>query len=333
MSIGRQYPAFCASLVTNFNRASHASTSGRRTVRPPYNQRSDNQEVLDEVLDILIAGVTRGAVEVLAVRGAGAFTGQYKDATELVTLADQRSDAAILEIFESRFGALDASISFRLEESGTTGAESARWVGADPLDGTNHFAAGGVAYSVQAHYVEDGVPLVGVVFQPEVYLPLAEVGRCVGRLGYAIKDRGAFVQRTEFTGTDFVRSAERRITKPALVEVRRYVSCVPLSTKMKPEEWKRAERVLGSGIVAVTTGVGGAGGNVMMTIFGGQHVYANLGAGEDLDLIPPQVIALEAGMTVWGVDRKPPVWNVRKQPFIVAPNAEIAERFLQAAGL
>ena len=60
-------------------------------------------------------------------------------------------------------------------------------------------------------------------------------------------------------------------------------------------------------------------------------VYANFGAGEDLDLIPPQVIAHEAGLTVWGLDRKLPVWHVRKQPFIVAPNDEIAERFLQAA--
>jgi hypothetical protein len=226
-------------------------------------------------------------VQVLSVRGSGDFTGQYKDATELVTQADQRSDAAILAIFESRFRALDPTIGFRLEESGASGPQSSRWVGADPLDGTNHFAAGGVAYSIQAHYVENGVPLVGVVFQPEVYLPLSESANCTGRLAYAIRDGGAFVQRTEFTGAGFVRGAARRVTKPPLVEVRRYVSCVPLSTKMAPEEWKRAERVLESGIVAVTTGVGGAGGNVMMTIFGGQHVYANLGAGEDLDLIPP----------------------------------------------
>ena len=289
--------------------------------------------MLDEILEILIAGVTRGAVEVLSVRGSGDFTGQYKDSTELVTQADQRSDAAILSIFKSRLRALDPTIGFRLEESGASGPQSARWVGADPLDGTNHFAAGGVAYSVQAHYVENGVPLVGVVFQPEVYLPLTESSNCTGRLAYAIRDRGAFVQRTEFTGADFVRGEARRVTKQPLVEVRRFVASVPLSTKMTPEEWQRAERVLESGIVAVTTGVGGAGGNVMMTIFGGQHVYANLGAGEDLDLIPPQAIALEAGMTVWGVDRTPPIWNVRKQPFIVAPNPQIAERFLQTAGL
>jgi 3'-phosphoadenosine 5'-phosphosulfate (PAPS) 3'-phosphatase len=294
--------------------------------------RGDNQEVLNDVLDILIAGVTSGAVQVLSVRSSGDFTGQYKDSTELVTEADRRSDAAILGVFESRFRALDPGIGLRLEESGSTGPQGARWVGADPLDGTNHFAAGGVSYCIQAHYVEDGVPQVGVVFQPEVYLPLFESVHCTGRLVYAIKDHGAFVQRTEFTGVDFARSAPRRVEKPAFIDVKGFVACVPLSTKMAPEEWKRAERVLESGVVAVTTGVGCAGGNVMMTIFGGQHVYANLGAGEDLDLIPPQAIAIEAGLTVWGVDRKPPVWKVRKQPLIVAPTPGIAEQFLQAAG-
>jgi 3'-phosphoadenosine 5'-phosphosulfate (PAPS) 3'-phosphatase len=289
--------------------------------------------VLDEILEVLIAAVTRGAVQVLSVRSSGDVHGQYKDATELVTEADQRSDAAIRSIFESRLRALDPTIGLRLEESGASGPQTSHWVGADPLDGTNHFASGGVAYSVQAHYVKDGIPMAGVVFQPEVYLPLSESANCTGRLAYAIRGRGAYVRRSEFTGSDFVCGPARPVTKPPLVKVRRYVSCVPLSTKMAPEEWKRAERVLESGIVAVTTGVGGAGGNVMMTIFGGQHVYANLGAGEDLDLIPPQVIALEAGMTVWGVDRTPPVWQVRKQPFVVAPNPEIAELFLTAAGL
>jgi hypothetical protein len=102
---------------------------------------------------------------------------------------------------------------------------------------------------------------------------------------------------------------------------------------MDAEGRERAARVYTSGIIAATTGVGGAGGNVMLSVFGGQDVYANFGAGEDLDLIPPQVIAHEAGLTVWGVDRVLPVWKVRKQPFIVAPDPEIAERFLQAAGL
>jgi hypothetical protein len=94
-----------------------------------------------------------------------------------------------------------------------------------------------------------------------------------------------------------------------------------------------ARRVQDSGLVGSVTGTGGAGGNVMMTIFGGQDVYANFGAGDDLDLIPPQVIAEESGMTVWGTNRRSPVWHVRKQPFIVAPSPDVAEQFLQAAGL
>jgi hypothetical protein len=102
---------------------------------------------------------------------------------------------------------------------------------------------------------------------------------------------------------------------------------------MAEEERLRASRVHLSGLIATSTGTGGAGGNVVMIIVGGHHVYANFGAGDDLDLIPPQVIGLEAGITVWGAERRPPVWNVRKQPVVFAPNEEIAEQFLRAAGV
>lgn len=256
----------------------------------------------------------------------------YKDATELVTEADKRSDAAMVRVFASGLHKIDASISFRLEESGLSGAEGDQWVGADPLDGTNHFAAGGVFYSVQAHYVSEGVPIAGVVFQPEVYLPLSESENCMGRLAYAIRGQFARVERTEFTGWGFARGLARKIIRPLLLTTKNYVACVPISTKMSAAERQRALRVSESGVVSVSTGVGGAGGNIMLTIFGGQHVYANFGAGEDLDLIPPQVIAEEAGLTVWGIDRQSPIWKLRKQPVVVAPSAEIAERFLAAAG-
>ena len=155
----------------------------------------------------------------------------------------------------------------------------------------------------------------------------------MGRLAYAIRGSGAFIRQSHFNQNGFDLGEDRRLLKTDRPRTRTYVACVPISTKMTAEERDRALKVHLSGIIASTTGTGGAGGNVLMTILGGQHVYANFGAGEDLDLIPPQVIAEEAGMTVWGVDRRPPVWKVRKQPFVVAPSAEIAEVFLQAAGL
>jgi 3'-phosphoadenosine 5'-phosphosulfate (PAPS) 3'-phosphatase len=270
---------------------------------------------------------------VLTVKESGSVVAEYKDAKELVTTADKRSDAAILSVFHERLPRIDPAIAFHLEESGFVGGPSNKRVGADPLDGTNHFAAGGNLYSVQAHYVEKGVPLVGVVFQPEVHLPLEETDECVGRMAFAIRGRHAFLRRSLFRGDSFDLSEARRLTYRSLPKTRTYVASVPFSTKMTPAEQECTKKVYDSGIISSTTGTGGAGGNVMMTILGGQHVYANFGAGEDLDLIPPQVIAEEAGMTVWGIDRRPPVWNVKKQPFIVAPTPEIAEMFLRAAGL
>ncbi len=289
--------------------------------------------MFEEILDVLTAAVTLGAVQVLMVKRTGSMVAEYKDAKELVTTADKRSDAAILAVFRERLPQIGPAITFQLEESGSFGAPSNKKVGADPLDGTNHFAAGGNLYSVQAHYVEEGVPRVGVVFQPEVYLPLEEAEECVGRMAFAIRGQGAFVRRSLFRGNTFDFAEARRLTRRVLPKTRTYVSCVPFSTKMTPAERDRTIRVYEAGIIASTTGTGGAGGNVMMTILGGQHVYANFGAGDELDLIPPQVIAEEAGMTVWGVDRRPPVWTVKKQPFIVAPTPEIAEEFLKAAGL
>jgi 3'-phosphoadenosine 5'-phosphosulfate (PAPS) 3'-phosphatase len=270
---------------------------------------------------------------VLKTRQSHSVAAEYKDAKELVTTADRRSDAAILSVFTKRFTVLDPSIVFQLEESGFSATPGSRIAGADPLDGTNHFAAGGNLYSVQAHYVEDGLPLAGVVFQPEVYLPLDEDDQCTGRLTFAVRGGGAFVQRSRFTGHGFDLGEARRLMKRAAPSVRTYVACVPIGSKMTSEERERAIRVHGSGIIAASTGTGGAGGNVIMTILGGQHVYANFGAGEDLDLIPPQVVAEEAGMIVWSVDRRSPVWRTSKQPFVVAPSPEIAEEFLRAAGI
>lgn len=298
---------------------------------------SDHQDLPEhrfaEIRDVLVKAVLSGASAILRMRCEGPPGARIKHGRELVTAADEASDAAILSIFQSDLTKIDPEICFHLEESGHTGQSGKKKAGADPLDGTNHFACGGNLYAVQAHYVEDGIPRVGVVLQPEVYLPLAETEAPTGRLVSAIRGRGAFIRRTQFNGRSFTLGEERRVFRAHAFQLNGFVACVPFSTKMSPEERETARRVHESGIIAVTTGAGSAAANVMMTIFGGQHVYANFGAGEDLDLIPPQVIALEAGLTVWDARRETPVWHVTKQPFIVAPDAEAAGAFLDAAGL
>jgi 3'-phosphoadenosine 5'-phosphosulfate (PAPS) 3'-phosphatase len=288
---------------------------------------------LQQIEEILSEAVVAGAREVLQTRREGAVNARFKDASEVVTEADTRSDLAMLKVLESHRDLMDPDISFRLEESGEIGAQGAKRIGADPLDGTSHFSAGGNLYSVQAHYMEDGVPLVGVIFQPEVYLPISVTRNCVGRFVSAVRGEGAFVKRGELRGDHFEFDEAKRVSTLAPTGKRNIVACVPITAKMNAQERSLAQNVYASGIVGASTGAGNAGGNVMMIVFGGQDVYANFGSGEELDLAPPQVIAQEAGLTVWGLDRKPPVWNVRKQPFVVARDQETAERFLKAAGL
>jgi 3'-phosphoadenosine 5'-phosphosulfate (PAPS) 3'-phosphatase len=289
--------------------------------------------MLAQIQDVLAEAVLAGAAEVVRTRRSGAIDARFKDASELITEADTRSDAAMLAVFNARREALDPSISLRLEESGVVGEPGVRRIGADPLDGTSHFASGGNLYSVQAVYIEDGVPTVAVIFQPELYLPLSETPRCSGRFVSAIRGKGALVRRTEFREDGFHLEAARPVRVAPEGGRRTIVACVPITSKMKPDERALAQNVYASGIVGAMTGTGNAGGNVMMIVFGGQDVYANFGAGEELDLAPPQVIAEEVGLTVWGLDRRPPVWHVRKQPFVVARSPEMAERFLSAAGL
>ena len=287
----------------------------------------------DRILTVLTDAVVAGARAVVHARLHGQVAARYKTAAELVTNADEASDAAMRTVLEPRLAAIDPSISVRLEESGSSGKQARHHVGADPLDGTSHFAAGGTMYSVQAHYTDDGVPLAAVVFQPEVFLPLSESAQCVGRLVYAARGSGAFVRRTTFDGSSFAMTEPRPVHRRPPPGRQTFVAAVPVTTKMSAAERAQAQRVYESGLLAASMGTGNAGGNAMMVIFGGQDVYANLGAGEELDLAPPQVIAEEIGLIVWGPDRHPPIWHVRKMPVLFAPDEDTAERFLQAAGL
>ena len=59
---------------------------------------------LNKISDVLLDAVLAGGREILAARLAGDVEARYKDAKELVTVADQRSDAAILTVFQSWLG-------------------------------------------------------------------------------------------------------------------------------------------------------------------------------------------------------------------------------------
>ncbi|HBE68006.1 MAG TPA: inositol monophosphatase [Planctomycetaceae bacterium] len=106
---------------------------------------------------------------------------QEKAPSDLVTDADFASQAAIEELLTSRF----PSYAFLGEESTEADRESALasgrplWV-VDPLDGTANFVHRLLSFSVSIALVEDGVPTLGVVYDP--MLDVLYVGDSDGRV-------------------------------------------------------------------------------------------------------------------------------------------------------
>jgi len=82
---------------------------------------------------------------------------------DLVTEADKRAEVAILSVIQRHFP--DHSI--LAEESGKSGEAESQFLWAiDPLDGTTNFAHQYPFYSTSIGLLIDGVPQVGVIFDP-----------------------------------------------------------------------------------------------------------------------------------------------------------------------
>jgi myo-inositol-1(or 4)-monophosphatase len=87
----------------------------------------------------------------------------YKGEVDIVTEADKRSEQAILARLRSRF----PRHTIVAEEGGRQAPAESRYCWyVDPLDGTTNFAHGFPVFAVSLGLLEDGEPLVGVVFNP-----------------------------------------------------------------------------------------------------------------------------------------------------------------------
>jgi myo-inositol-1(or 4)-monophosphatase len=87
---------------------------------------------------------------------------EYKGAVDLVTIADRKSEALILERIRAQFPTHDV-----MGEEGTrieTGSEYKWYV--DPLDGTTNFAHGYPVFGVSLAVVRRGKRVAGVVYDP-----------------------------------------------------------------------------------------------------------------------------------------------------------------------
>jgi len=123
------------------------------------------------------------------------------DKADIVTEADYLSDNIITTAIENEFPAH----SIQSEEGvDIEGGSSFRWL-IDPLDGTGNYANGNPNYSVSVALLQDGKPVVGVVYAPETdELWTAIEGEGATRNGQpvGVTDRGDLAESMLMSGYD-----------------------------------------------------------------------------------------------------------------------------------
>ena len=115
-------------------------------------------------LDDLIALALAAGREIMNVRAGGVSAMEKLDGS-IVTLADQRAEAAI----EAGLAQLAPGVPMIGEEAVALGRIPEcgdAFFCVDPLDGTRGFAKGGDEFTVNIALVERGAPVMGVVFAP-----------------------------------------------------------------------------------------------------------------------------------------------------------------------
>ena len=104
------------------------------------------------------------AGEIIARHAAGKRENWEKSQDNPVTQADLEANESILSAIRRSFPD-DAVLSEETADSPDRLAASRLWV-IDPLDGTKEFIEGIPQYAVSVGLVEDGVPVVGAIYQP-----------------------------------------------------------------------------------------------------------------------------------------------------------------------
>ena len=124
---------------------------------------------------------------IMEIYGAPDFEVRAKSDASPVTEADEAADALISEGLAEAF----PGVAIVTEEQAASHAQAATFLIVDPLDGTKEFVQRRGDFTVNIAYVEDGVPLRGVVYAPAK-------GRLFYTLpdGRAVEEEGPFAKET-----------------------------------------------------------------------------------------------------------------------------------------
>ena len=139
-----------------------------------------------------VALARKAGAAILAIKDqARSSPTQKADAQGPVTLADLAADAVIREGLASSGDLVITEETWVQERpQGAAPAHTRVWM-VDPLDGTEDFIAGRPDYAVHIGLCVDGVPVLGVIFQPEADRLWAGITAGAGRQPLFVREFGA----------------------------------------------------------------------------------------------------------------------------------------------
>jgi 3'(2'), 5'-bisphosphate nucleotidase len=178
----------------------------------------------------------------------------------------------------------------------------------DPMDGTREFIEHRGEFAVQIGLVADGVPILGVVYQPTT-----------SKLYYAAQGMGAFLESNGTTVALHV-SAEATASRMTMA-----VSRSHRSTRVDAIRQRlRIQNMLQTGSVGLKMGA---------VCEGHAHLYIHTGGGTNLwDTCGPEAILREAGGRVTDVSNNPLDYTgreIRNPNGLIASNGVIHDRAVQ----
>ncbi len=151
-------------------------------------------------LDIATEAALAGGAVIMSYQGKLEDIREKGRPGDMVTEADRASEAVILEILQRHFP--DHSI--LAEESGKQGESQSPYLWAiDPLDGTTNYAHQYPCFSVSVGLLIEGVPQVGVVFDPsrqELFRAATGLGATRNRQAIAVSPTANLSQSLLVTG-------------------------------------------------------------------------------------------------------------------------------------
>jgi 3'(2'), 5'-bisphosphate nucleotidase len=129
---------------------------------------------------------------IMRVHAAGTET-HYKADCSPVTEADEQAEAIILAELAKHCPHIPVVAEESVAAGRTPNVQGQSFILVDPLDGTKEFISGSTDFTVNIALIEDGFPILGVVYAPA--LQVAYLGSTAGVEKLTIDDTFAVVER------------------------------------------------------------------------------------------------------------------------------------------